>query len=370
MTVSVIDRRQSTFSILGAIGAPATYNIMRNDMRLMEALALARGITQANIPYLYVIRQPPLEAVDAPQKPLHPSTEGPKDETIEQKLDKALEQLEGDGDGQDAPALPAEVGLKPRELLSLSENGQDDGSATDELPPLNGGGPRWVYKGGKWVAVDVNETTTAPGDASTDGSGSGAGPTSPLTGRPEQPEGPQADPFGWQEVDPSAQTRIIAINLERLRGGDQRLNIIVRDKDVIHIPPLEIGEFYIYGEVRAPGVYQLTGRKITIKQALTAAGGFGPLAWPEHCMLIRRIGANEEVVIPINGEALWQGEQEDMYIKKDDVLAVGTSWQASFLAVLRNAFRFTYGAGFIYDRNFGSPLDPESEYTSERFKNW
>ena len=31
---------------------------------------------------------------------------------------------------------------------------------------------------------------------------------------------------------------------------------------------------------------------------------------------------------------------------------VGTNAIAPFLATLRSAFRFTYGAGFLYDRNF------------------
>ena len=40
--------------------------------------------------------------------------------------------------------------------------------------------------------------------------------------------------------------------------------------------------------------------------------------------------------------------------KADDVIAVGSYWAAPFLAVWRNAFRMTYGFGFIYDRNYSS----------------
>ncbi len=37
-------------------------------------------------------------------------------------------------------------------------------------------------------------------------------------------------------------------------------------------------------------------------------------------------------------------------------MRVGTHAIAPLLATLRNSFRFTYGFGFVYDRNFG-PID-------------
>ncbi|KKK67476.1 hypothetical protein LCGC14_2953700, partial [marine sediment metagenome] len=46
------------------------------------------------------------------------------------------------------------------------------------------------------------------------------------------------------------------------------------------------------------------------------------------------------------------GKEPDVFLKPNDVLAVGTYWAAPFMAVWRNAFRMTYGFGFIYDRNF------------------
>ncbi|MCK4625092.1 MAG: hypothetical protein KAV00_07275, partial [Phycisphaerae bacterium] len=39
-------------------------------------------------------------------------------------------------------------------------------------------------------------------------------------------------------------------------------------------------------------------------------------------------------------------------LKPNDVIAVGSYWAATPLAVWRNAFRITYGFGFIYDRNY------------------
>ena len=181
---------------------------------------------------------------------------------------------------------------------------------------------------------------------------------------------PPGDPFKWDAGDDSEAVRIIAIDLKRLSNGEPRMNIVVQDEDVIHIPPLEIGEFYVMGEVQRPGVFSLTGRKITIKMAIAAAGNFGPLAWPENAVLIRRIGVASEQMVPLNIERIFRGEQNDLYLKANDVIAVGTDIRAPFLAVLRNAFRMTYGFGFIYDRNFGATSSWETNRNSQRFSRW
>jgi len=39
-------------------------------------------------------------------------------------------------------------------------------------------------------------------------------------------------------------------------------------------------------------------------------------------------------------------------LKDDDIVNVGSNIITPFLFVIRNSFRFTYGFGFVYDRNF------------------
>jgi hypothetical protein len=46
------------------------------------------------------------------------------------------------------------------------------------------------------------------------------------------------------------------------------------------------------------------------------------------------------------------GQQPDIYLKPNDIVRVGTQAHAPFLAAFRNAFRVTYGFGFLYDRNY------------------
>jgi hypothetical protein len=57
-------------------------------------------------------------------------------------------------------------------------------------------------------------------------------------------------------------------------------------------------------------------------------------------------------MIQVNLDRIFAGEDADFFIKKDDLIVVGTHPAAVFLAVVRNAFRLSYGFGFVYDRNF------------------
>ena len=131
-----------------------------------------------------------------------------------------------------------------------------------------------------------------------------------------------------------------------------RAELIVRNRDVIRVP-VETGAYYMMGEVNRPGVYAFGGREITIKQAVASSGGFGPMAFPMRCEIIRRVkGTDEQITISVNLDAIFAGLEDDVLLKDDDIINVGTHFVAPFLFVIRNSFRFTYGFGFVYDRNF------------------
>jgi hypothetical protein len=146
-------------------------------------------------------------------------------------------------------------------------------------------------------------------------------------------------------------TRIIRIPITPLLEGDQRYNIVIHPGDVIRVPNIEPGEFYLMGHVGRGGVYSLTGRKVTLKMAIAAAGGLDPVAIPRRCDLVRRVG-NTEVTIQVDLQRIFDAEQPDIFLKPNDLVNVGTDMIAPFLAVTRNAYRASYGWAFTYDRNF------------------
>ena len=146
--------------------------------------------------------------------------------------------------------------------------------------------------------------------------------------------------------------RVIEIPVKALMEGDPRYNIVIRPNDLINIPLGNVGEYFVGGNVARPGAYNLTGRRINVKQAIVSAGGFSPLAWPSRAELTRRVSKDQEQTIQIDLDAIFAGKAADFYLRPNDTLNVGSSPAATFLAVLRNAFRVSYGFGFVYDRNF------------------
>lgn len=368
VSVAVVVRRQQTFSILGAVGRPGAYPFPRKDMRMLDVLAMAGGVYQQDIETIYVIRQVP--AMRRSQAgPLPPAS---------QPVGKAAPRSSSVVVGPSHRFLAnTSSRLQPAKgsLYQLSET-----ATTPKLAPAPAPAPtvvgesayRWVYRDGEWVKVAVESTPARKPTPETQPT-KAAGGTEIPSAKPIAPvratNGKDAeDPFGWAKMEKADMVRIIAINLNKLRQGNYKQNVVIRANDIIHVPALPVGEFYIMGEVFRPGVYSLTGRKVTIKMALAAAGNLGPMAWPSNSVLIRRIGKNQEQTIPINVEKIMQGEAPDLFLKKNDIIAVGTHWSSSFLAVLRNAFRMTYGFGFVYDRNFSDPM--EATPSSRRFGAW
>ncbi len=354
-TVSVVvaGPRQNTFSILGAIAHPGTYPLIRRDFTLMEALALAGDVSQVNIEWVYVIRPKKREPTPAPAVPTRPGEEElPPLPTVPTKpptgtapsLEKRLKDLE-DFIPQSSlgPLTLRDGGARADEQVTMSSmGGLGPAVAAADAPPDQPQGQveyEWTYSQGRWVRLPKSRKPAPPARE---------GPPTVEA----KAEAVQEDPFGWKQYDMSKLTRIIAINLPKLKAGNPRMNIIIRDNDIVHIPPLRVGEFYVMGEVSRPGVYSLTGRRVTVKQAVAAAGNLGVLSWPDNCILVRRVGRDQEQVIKLPLNEIFAGRENDIFLKPDDVIAVGSHWSAPFLAVWRNAFRITYGFGFIYDRNY------------------
>ena len=146
--------------------------------------------------------------------------------------------------------------------------------------------------------------------------------------------------------------RIIRFDVRALQAGDPTQNVVLRDGDVVTIPAPLMGDFYMAGEVARPGVYSLTGRKITLLQAIAASGGLTAVAVPWRTEVIRRISETEEEIIYVDLSQIARGEVPDFYVQPEDLVRVGTDQGAIYNAVHRNAYRATYGVGAVYDTNF------------------
>lgn len=388
VVVQVVSKTGTLYSVFGSIQWPGMYPVSRPDFRLLEALSQAGGLLDmvrqvyvyriikpgssssrvvepappvgsqvdfsegsgsVDYPTFSVLSQsfsPPrnLQAADTGTGSLGddeepPAEEGPSEDDFTQELMDIL-----------VPPTTAPEAEEPvtTEMATTSEAPTtaeapttSEAPATQAVLPQPAGRPSWVFLNGKWV--ELQPPPESP----------------PITEpAPELDEAQVKQPAIEPEVDWGAlaeeiEQRIIEIPADPLRDGEMRYNIVIRPGDVIRVKVGPTGEYYVFGQVFRPGAYSLTGREMTLKSAIASAGGLAPMAWPDRCTIVRRIGDREEL-IPVNLDAIFAGKEPDVYLKRDDLIEVGSHAFAPFLASIRTAFRFTYGFGFVYDRNFGS----------------
>ncbi len=360
VSVTLLQSRERVFNVIGQVGGPGIYPIMGTDFRLLSALTMAHDITggtQPGLDYLYVIRGAqgagvipapdtttsnpngpnPLDTMDSIEKggaqtqpaPTRPASEGPQflrplPTAMVVSSDASTLMAQADLDaalGGTRPAAPAASATQPGGMPSTAP-------ADAMLNQAVGGGttrPGYVYMDNKWVQIDSSAAATQPAMTAAENVAAATGLTTP---------------------------RVIRIPIDALLEGDPKYNIVIQPGDTIRVPNIQPGEFYMMGHVSGPGVYTLTGRKVTLKMAVAAARGLDAVAIPRRCDLIRRIGPNQEITVQVDLQRIFDGEQPDIFLKANDVINVGTDMVAPFLAVTRNAYRASYGWGFVYDRNF------------------
>lgn len=375
VTVRTDQSPSRSFTILGeGLPRPGRYLLPGYTYRLADALAEAGSPRQFNVSYIYVTRY-----------------ESPSQVAAASTSTDSYNKTNGNYNQSDIKLTPVEPqpGNKREELLEIiapltSKNGNTNDhytahsrvitaaeSATfDELKELaipedigfqrsrenndniyddetsntfRENSPRatrteWIFKDGKWVAVEVE--TDQPMQEETYAGGDDEDFT--------QEEEIVTD---WPEIRDDYQTRVIRIPVKSL-GVDPRYNIVIRPRDIVTVPFNVVGEAVVMGNVNRQGYIDLTGRPMTLIQAIAAAGGLSELAEPSRVEVRRRVGEDREQIVMVDLDKIAKGLQPDFFIKENDTINVGTLPSSRFAAVLRNAFRATYGFGFIYDRNF------------------
>jgi len=332
VSVTTVEARGRTFSILGAVNAPGQYVIVQSDFRLLDALVLARDVTSIGVNDLYIIRKLDVEpGADVVTPDVHtPATQpGP---------DLLSPQSRG-------PAQPgaAQAQAPVRKIAWLKT--QDPMPGEPSTQPTGDREGRIIIIEDKPVQVDGMTDTPAPVIV----------PPMELTPPPAEPEA-QTKPFEFNEPVEPTNVRVIRVPVDALKRGELRYNVVVRPQDMIVVPDPPIGEYYMGGHVQRTGVYSLTARKITLKQAVISAGMLDQLAMPYRTQVIRRVG-DREIFARVDLSKIFNGEEPDLFLKPYDQVMVGTNAFAPFLAAARNGFRITYGFGFLYDRNYAPDND-------------
>jgi len=140
--------------------------------------------------------------------------------------------------------------------------------------------------------------------------------------------------------------RTFMIDLEGLLvKGDLALNLPLIHGDVINIPVS--GKIFVGGEVKSPGGFALKGKKLTVSQAITLAGGLGPKAAGSETKVFRysEKGTDKEI-LSANVYAIQKGQEEDLYLKESDIIIVPKSGTKAFLIEVRDTVKGLLGFGF------------------------
>ncbi|MBE0536584.1 MAG: polysaccharide biosynthesis/export family protein [Phycisphaerae bacterium] len=394
VTVLLMQSDKRKFSIYGqGVKQAGRFDLPRYTFRLTDAIALAGDVGQFNVSNIYVSRDVPVASTSGAASggltSVTPSAAGPADkdkiklQSIEPDRQIQTPSPEGEMLELIRPfsihthdshlAITSAELVTEKELEAMAAPGRTSrnnpgGEAIAPLPvlaPLENtasqasGAARveWVFENGKWIPKQIGTPEPAA---------PAANPGRPQTAAASSvPAEPSAGEYGWPELaDQNIRTRVIKIPIDKLKSGDPAYDIVIRSGDRISIPVDIIGEFWVSGNVNNQGMINLTGRPMTLKMAIAAAGGLGPLAWPKKVEVVRRIGRNkaglmQEEIVLVDLEKIAQGQQPDFFIKPFDLVNVGTHGTSRWLAMLRNAFRANYGFGFNYDRNFAydSPYD-------------
>ncbi|MGH7178169.1 MAG: polysaccharide biosynthesis/export family protein [Tepidisphaeraceae bacterium] len=345
VSVTVLEARARTFSIIGQVGQAGQYAIVDPDFRLMDAMVLARDTTSTGIQYIYVYRKiKPNEGDGYPTVP----TEGTKTPapTTGPSPDVLMPRSQ----------LPEPAQSQLRRVSLLIQPADEPTTQPAEMPVTEV--PPATQPGESEGRIVIIDGKAVPLEQAAEPS------TEPLVTTPGAPEtAPATKAFEFNQPQEPTNIRIIRVPYEDLRNGQLKYNIVVRGGDLIYVPLPVIGEYYMGGHVGRVGVYSLTARKITLKQAVISAGMLDPLAIPQRTQIVRRLpGRDREIFARVDLAKIFAGQLPDIYLKPEDQVMVGTNALAPFIAAIRNGFRITYGFGFLYDRNYWDPGDNNNNF--------
>ncbi len=300
VSVAVVEPRGRTFTINGAVGSPGTYTIFDKEFRLIDALTIAREPQSAEgLDYVYIVRKK--------------DTATTGDTTTPAGTTPTVDPL--------APRSSAESKIHRSVMLAQDANNPQGGI----------------------VVIDGKEVPVQPTVAATEPSAVTVEPTTT----------PAGEAFEFNALKEPEDRYTIRVPYQPLRAGQLKYNVVIKPGDLVIVPNVSTGTYYMGGYVGSPGAYSIPPSRITLAQAIVSARGFNDNAIPARTEIIRQLPGDKQVFVRVNLEKIYAGQEPDIYLKPNDRVNVGTNIIAPFLSAIRNGFRMSYGFGFLYDRNFG-----------------
>jgi polysaccharide export outer membrane protein len=109
------------------------------------------------------------------------------------------------------------------------------------------------------------------------------------------------------------------------------------------------GKVFVGGEVNKPGGFPLKGKKVTVSQAIAMAEGLKPWADASETKIFRYSEKETAKEIrSVNLYAIQKGQEEDPYLKENDIIIVPRSGVKTFLIELRDTLKGLIGFGVTF----------------------
>ena len=136
------------------------------------------------------------------------------------------------------------------------------------------------------------------------------------------------------------------VSIAGLLRGNLSENVMIEPHDIVNIPAADL--FFVAGEVRAPGSFQLKPGT-TLRQAISLAQGTTIQAATSRAMIFREDASGKRVDVKVNVGAVMAGKEEDLAIRANDIIVVPNSKLKSVgAALLRSVGGWVTQAPFRY----------------------
>ena len=116
----------------------------------------------------------------------------------------------------------------------------------------------------------------------------------------------------------------LRLNVARVLAGDPVENVAVGDGDTLVVP--KGNTYFIFGEVRKPGAYQLD-KETDVLEGITLAGGFTDKAAPGRVRVIRSTPTGQQVISVDMNDIIKRGQRDKAIpLRENDVVVVPESF--------------------------------------------
>lgn len=146
---------------------------------------------------------------------------------------------------------------------------------------------------------------------------------------------------------------------------DPKQNVDIEPGDFIYVASNISNDYYVFGEVKNPGVQGLTPGA-TVTEAITRRGGFAPTAWETRVLVVRGSISNPKV-FPVDVTDILAGKKPDFKLQPKDILYVADRpWKkAETLTQLAVRGFISAAASSWVSQNVPPLLNPDASNGSE-----